>query len=282
METLAPISVMVPAVSGVAQAAPRVAPAPVRDDRVRALARKLDGFAPLAEQDRAALAGLIGYVRPVERHVVLVEQDCVADHALIVFAGFASRYTRRMSGRRQILAYLLPGDLCDRGALHGYPLDHVIETLTNCWVAKVPRAAYLDLLGRHPRIALALQRARLAEEATAREWIANIGLRSGLERTAHLLCELQERLSLIGQVSEDQFDLPLTQVDLADTLGLSSVHVNRVLQALRRDGLIALRGGRLRILAPRRLRHLAEFEAGYLFRWPAVSGLTEAHFLRGR
>ncbi len=81
---------------------------------------------------------------------------------------------------------------------------------------------------------------------------------------AHLLCELLERLGSIGAVEAGQFDMPLTQADLADTLGLSSVHVNRVLQTLRRDGLIALRGRRLRILAPRQLRELAEFEAGYL------------------
>ncbi|ACA15754.1 transcriptional regulator, Crp/Fnr family [Methylobacterium sp. 4-46] len=263
METLATITVMDPAGSGVAQVPPQVSPAPEADSPVCALARKLDGFAPLSVQDRAALEGLTGYVRPVERHTVIVEQDSVANHALIVFAGFASRDKRRASGRRQIVAYLVPGDLCDRGVLHNYPLDHTIETLTHCLVAKVPRVAYFDLLGRHPRIALALQYARLAEEATAHEWVANVS-RSGTERMAHLLCELLERLGSIGQVSDGQYDLPLTQVDLADTLGLSYVHVNRVLQALRRDGLISLRGPRLQILAPQRLRQLAEFEAGYL------------------
>ncbi|MGT2489000.1 Crp/Fnr family transcriptional regulator [Methylobacterium oryzae CBMB20] len=125
----------------------------------------------------------------------------------------------------------------------------------------MPRAAYLELLGQHPRIALALQRAKLAEEATAHEWMANIGMRSGPERMAHLLCELLERLGSIGEVAAGQYDMPLTQIDLADTLGLSSVHVNRVLQALRRDGLITLAGRRLRIVAPRQLRELAEFEA---------------------
>lgn len=264
MEMTAPICEINPTVSGGARLLRSPAPAPGDDGLASALARKLDGVAPLTEQDRAALAGLTGYARPVERHTVLLEQAGVADHALIVFAGFASRCKRRMSGQRQIIAYLVPGDLCDRGALHGYPLDHAIETLTRCRIAKVPRAVYLDLLGLHPRIALALQHARLAEEATAHEWIANIGMRSGLERTAHLLCELLERLGSIGQISDGQFDLPLTQVDLADTLGLSSVHVNRVLQTLRRDGLISLRDRRLRILAPRRLRELAEFEAGYL------------------
>lgn len=262
METFAPLTIKDPAVTERARAPWR----PVSEEigPVCALIRKLDGYAALTEEDRAALAGLGAYARTIERYAVLVEQECVADHALIVLTGFASRYKRRVSGRRQILAYLIPGDLCDRGALYGYPLDHTIESLTRCQVAKVPRGVYLDLLERHPRIALALQRARLAEEATAHEWMANIGMRSGPERLAHLLCELLERHGSIGQVSEDQFDLPLTQADLADTLGLSSVHVNRVLQALRRGGLITLRGRCLRILAPRRLRELAEFEAGYL------------------
>ena len=264
MQTIVPITELACDVPGAARAPLPSAPAPDGSGTGCALARKLDGFGPLTEEDRAALAGLAGYVRPVERRVVLVEQDCAADHALVVFAGFAGRHKRRASGRRQILAYLLPGDLCDRGALHGYPLDHAIETLTHCRIARIPRAAYLDLLENHPRIAFALQRARLAEEATAREWIANIGMRSGLERAAHLLCELLERLGSIGRVSDGQFDLPLTQVDLAEALGLSSVHMNRVLQSLRRDGLIVSKGRHLRILAPRRLRQLAEFEAGYL------------------
>ena len=262
METVVPIAVMDPTVSG--RVRPRRRTAPEGVDPISALIRKLDGFAPLTEPDRAALVGLARYVRPVERHTVLVEQDGVADHALVVFAGFVSRYKRRASGRRQILAYLIPGDLCDRGALHGYPLDHTIETLTRCRIAKVPRTAYLELIGEHPGVALALQRAKLAEEATAREWMANIGMRSGPERMAHLLCELLERLGSIGPVAAGQFDMPLTQTDLAETLGLSSVHVNRVLQALRRNGLITLQGHRLQILAPRQLRELAEFEAGYL------------------
>jgi CRP-like cAMP-binding protein len=262
METVVPITVTDPAVSG--RVRPPRPPAPEEGGPASALIRKLDGFAPLADSERAALVGLTRYIRPVERHTILVDQDGVADHVLIVFSGFASRSKRRASGRRQILAYLIPGDLCDRGALHGYPLDHTIEALTPCRIARVPRTAYLELLGQHPRIALALQRAKLAEEATAHEWMANIGMRSGPERMAHLLCELLERLGSIGEVAAGQFDMPLTQIDLADTLGLSSVHVNRVLQALRRDGLITLGGRRLRIVAPRQLRELAEFEAGYL------------------
>ncbi|GAN48738.1 Crp/Fnr family transcriptional regulator (plasmid) [Methylobacterium radiotolerans] len=262
METVVPMTVTDTAVSR--RIRPPRPSAPVGSEPRSALIRKLEGLAPLTVPDRAALAGLTRYVRPIARHTALVEQDGVAEHALIVAAGFAGRLKRCASGRRQILAYLIPGDLCDRGAIHGYPLDHTIETLTPCRIAEVPRAVYFDLLDRHPGIALALQRAKLTEEATAREWMANIAMRSGPERMAHLLCELLERLGSIGETAAGQFDMPLTQRELAETLGLSSVHVNRVLQVLRRDGLITLRGRRLRILAPRQLRQLAEFEAGYL------------------
>ena len=264
MVMTAPITEITPTLPVATRLLPRSSPAPREDGLVCALARKLDGFAPLTEQDRAALVGLSGYAQPVERHTVLLEQEDVADYALIVFAGFCRPVQAPNVRPAPHHRLSRPGDLCDRGALHGYPLSHGIETLTRCRIAKVPRAAYLDLLGHHPRIALALQHARLAEEATAHEWMASIGMRSGLERMAHLLCELLERLGAIGRISNGQFDLPLTQVDLADTLGLSSVHVNRLLQTLRRDGLIALRQRRVRILAPRRLRELAEFEAGYL------------------
>ena len=226
--------------------------------------RRLAGLIPLTAQDQAALEGLMVHIKPVDPHTVLVEQECVSDHALVIFAGFACRHKRRGSGRRQIVSFLLPGDQCDRGAVDGYSIDHTIETLTRCRVAKVPRAIYLDVLDRHPRVALALQRARLVEEAVAREWMVSLGTRSGVERTAHLLCELMERLGSIGQASDGCYDLPLTQGDLADALGLSNVHVNRSLQVLRRGGLILLKGGHLQILAPRRLCQLAEFEARYL------------------
>jgi CRP-like cAMP-binding protein len=235
-----------------------------------ALTRRLDVFVALTAQDRAALNGLIGTVRPVPAQTVLADQDSVSDHALVLVEGFAGRCKHRRGGQRQIVAYLVPGDVCDRGVRHGYPLDHAIVALTPCRVAQVPRVTYLDLLGRQPCVALALERAKLAEEATAREWLLNLGARSGLERMAHLLCELLVRLRTIGWASRRQYDLPLTQRDLADTLGLSSVHVNRVLQTLRRDGLISLQGRCLRVLAPGRLRQLAEFEPGYLRpSWPA-------------
>lgn len=119
-----------------------------------------------------------------------------------------------------------------------------------------------------------LQHAKLAEEATTREWMARVGMRLGLERTAHLPCEHLERLGSIGRISGGQLELSSTQVDLADTLGLPSVHVNRMLQTLRRDRLISLKGHRLRIFALRRLHERSEFETGYLERPPGCTLVT--------
>lgn len=272
MNILAQITSFDPVVTPAARV-PRHSREEEHDSGPCTFASRLAGLIPLTLQDLAAIDGLIGYARPVERHTMLLDQGCVADHALVILDGFACRHKRRMSGRRQIVSFLLPGDHCDRGAVHAYPLDHAIETLTQCRVAKIPRATYLDLLGQHPRLALALQRAKLVEEAMAREWIASLGMRSSIERMAHLLCELMERLGSIGQASDGHYDLPLTQVDLADALGLSSVHVNRSIQFLRRDGLIALNRRHLQILAPRRLYELAEFEAAYLSHSPLGTGL---------
>lgn len=159
METVVAITMTNPAGPGRVRPPRRTAPEGV--DAVSARIRKLDSYAPLTEPERAPLVSLARNVRTVERHAILVEQDDVADQALIVSSRFAGRYKRRASGRRQILAYLIPGDFCDRGALQGYSLDHTIETQTRCRIARVPRAAYLALIGQHPGIALALQRAKL-------------------------------------------------------------------------------------------------------------------------
>jgi CRP-like cAMP-binding protein len=143
-------------------------------------------------------------------------------------------------------------------------MDHGIVALTPAAVAFIPHAVIEQLPLRRPELARALWWATLVDEAVLRAWIVNIGRRDAFEGVAHLLCELHVRLRHVGLVQDHSFDLPLTQEDLADALGLTPVHTNRVLQRLRSEGLITLRGGHLTILDAEGLRRAAGFDPNYL------------------
>ena len=226
--------------------------------------RKLARIAPLAAVDRAALERACGRARRYGPHTELVRQGEVPDSAIVILQGFAGRYRHRSSGACQILAHLVPGDVCDPGLAYPRAMDHVVGTLSSCSVARIPRETWLGLLAQHPAVAHALNLARLVDEAVAREWLISVGRRSARERLAHLFCELHARLAAVGLTSGYGFDLHLTQVGLSDTTALTSVHVNRTLREMRREGLIALKGRRFVIHEPERLRAIAEFDGAYL------------------
>ena len=161
------------------------------------------------------------------------------------------------------MAYLGPGDLCD---LHVYLLDHMdhsVGTLAECQVVDVSRSSIQQLLGR-PAIAKAMLMGTMVDEGTLREWLVNIGQRQAEPRVAHLLCELLARLRSVGLVSDDRYTLPLTQVELADTMGVTPVHMNRVLQSLRRKSLISLEGDQLTVLNAKGLEQEAGWNPNYL------------------
>jgi CRP-like cAMP-binding protein len=224
---------------------------------------KLDRFGPLPEADRALLRAITADSRWVTAPSDLIRQDEPADGAFLVLDGFACRYKLRKTGMRQITAYLIPGDICGLDAAALAWSDHAVGTLSACRVARLAPEAIEPLLASRS-LAAALQMSRRIDAAVARAWLVSIGRRSAIERLAHLFCELHVRMRAVGLVSEDGFPLPITQIDLADTTGLTSVHVNRSLQDMRREGLIELRKRRLRILDLPRLRALAEFDPAYL------------------
>lgn len=226
--------------------------------------RRLGAYVELSRGDIRELDELAAIGRRFPAQTALLHEYDVPESAILVLEGFACRYKFLPNGRRQITAYLLPGDIFEPDLDFRLPLDCALATLTACRLSLIPRSSYEDLIGRRPRISLALQMARLTEAATLREWIANLGSRSGPERLAHLLCELLFRLQATGHASENQFDFPITQADLADTLGMSCVHINRVLQKLRRDGLIELSGRKVTILKFDGLKALAEYDSSYL------------------
>lgn len=228
------------------------------------LVRKLERFVPLSDADHAALEGLSAPVETVSAHKDLVEEGDTPKGVLLVLEGMAYRYKMRKNGARQIVAYLLPGDMGDLDAALLDEMDHGISTFSACKLVWIKPAALGDVRSTHPAIADAMRISTLVDEATLREWLLNVGGRSSIERVAHLFSELLHRLQVVGLVTENTYALPISQAELGDTTGMSNVHVNRVLMELRRRGLIELSGRSLTILNRRELERLAEFKANYL------------------
>ena len=227
------------------------------------LIRKLEAFGPLPAADRRHIEAVAAPAQKLEADVdIITEGDRPRDVTLIL-SGFACRYKLLSNGERHIVAFLLPGDICD---LHAFTLDvrdHNVGTLTAAWITKLAQRDVLALLER-PAIARALLITSLVEEATSREWLANIGQRPAEQRLAHLFCEWHLRLKAIGLTSDGGCELPVNQSQLGDTLGLSTVHINRSLQSLRDQGLITLKSRRLVIPDFEKLRRMTGFLPNYL------------------
>ncbi len=229
------------------------------------LIAKLGRIVPLSEEERKALLDLSAKVRVHHRGNDLISEGDKPDSVFLLLEGWAYRYKNLADGSRQIMAYLIPGDLCDIRIFLFEEMDHSIGLLSDARVVKIPSEDMLDLMDRYPRIERALMWSTLVDEATLREWLLNVGQRDALQRLGHLICELCVRLSVVNLVDEDEtFALPLTQGELADTTGMTTVHVNRSLQRLRKDGLIATNDGNLTILDFDRLAGLAGFDRTYL------------------
>ena len=226
--------------------------------------RKLENFAPLTADDRRTLCESISQVRSVGAHMDLVHEGDATESSNVFLSGFACRQKALPDGRRQITGYLLPGDICDIRQFLLRRMDHTISTLSPVRVGVIDRQVARDLVERHPRLSHALSCATLVEESISREWLLNIGQRTAIERLAHLFCEIFIRLRAVGLTEGDCCELPLTQAELADTLALSTVHINRTLQELRRQHVISIRSRSLVIHDLGLLQSIGLFEPDYL------------------
>lgn len=229
------------------------------------LVQKLRRFTRLSSSDEEALdAATRSNVSSLgAREDIIGEGDAPA-HVNLILSGWACRYKQLADGRRQITAFFVPGDLCDLRIFILKAMDHSIGTLTPVTFARLSRDAILELSDAHPRLSRALWWSGLVSEAIEREWIVNLGQRRATERCAHLMCELYLRLETVGLVNGQAFEWPLTQTELGEAAGLSTVHINRTLQELRASQLIELRGKTLRILDFERLKAAASFSSNYL------------------
>lgn len=234
------------------------------DDVTALLIRKLERFGVVSLEDRSILRRLSVPITPVGARMEVAREGERPDGVFVLLEGMACRYKLRANGTRQILAYLVPGDFCDIDIGLVERRDHAIGSLSACRFARMDFAPLGDLVAEQAPVIKTLRQANLVDEATLREWLVNLGSRSAIERIAHLFLELLMRLRAIGLARGDGYDLPVSQLDLADTTGLSTVHVNRTLQDLKRQGLIELRSRILMIRNVQRLTTLAGFDPRYL------------------
>ena len=223
---------------------------------------------------RPALQAGSSYTDPLLKIVVdekvvkarseVLRQGSVPQFLHLLLDGHAYRYKILSDGRRQIMAIMVPGDLCDLEAVMRGRADYGIGLFTTCTMGKIPIEKVATSVEFDPEMMQVLWGQSLRDDAIAREWMVSLGKRTAVERLAHLFCELEMRLKAVGHYRENEIDFHITQNDLADIVGLSKVHVNRTLQELRRTELIELHGGQLRVRDGAALRSLAGFDPTYL------------------
>lgn len=220
-------------------------------------------FPGLTDEERERLEAA-GHVRRIGAHGDIIRTGDAPRTVKIVLEGWVARYIDLPDGRRQILALMLPGDVCDANAFVFERMDHSLGALTPVRYAEIGRGDFERLMDECPNLAREMWRHELVTVSIQRQWTANIGQRMALERIAHLLCETLLRLQAVGLTEAGSCDFPLTQIEIADATGLTPVHVNRTLRVLREQGLAELRGRRLNLIDPEGLRAVAMFDPAYL------------------
>lgn len=226
---------------------------------------RLEAFTKLSAADKAGIARLSSRtVRRLSARQDLIKEGDEPRALYLLVDGWACRYKELPDGRRQMVAIFVPGDIFDLNLSVLRATDHSIASITPIRVAEVGRGDLEELLAQHPRVSQALRWNELVAIAVQREWTLNLGQRSAYERLAHLSCELYLRLRAVGLTRGTSFDFPLTQQDLGEATGLTSVHVNRTLKQLRADGLVELDRRMLRIPDLESLMRAAMFNPSYL------------------
>jgi len=225
---------------------------------------KLSSIAPLLQADTDALAGLPLRTRSLRAGEDIVLQGDSPTECCFVIDGLICRYILTSGGGTQIVSFHIPGDLPDRDSLHLPHLDHSIAAISQARVAFIPHEALQDLATRFPNIAVALWRDAVIDAGVFRQWLASLGRRNAKQRVAHLICEVFSRMADLGLADGDHFRFPVTQSQLGDALGLSSVHINRTLQELRAEKLIVWNGPVVTIPSLEDLSEAGEFDPSYL------------------
>jgi CRP-like cAMP-binding protein len=238
---------------------------PSADHVLLKMVRKLETRSVLDDGDRAAIMALPYFLRTYEAPAyVLREGEPPRKHCSFIVSGLAFRQKLAATGARQIVSIHMAGDFLDLQHLFLNRSDHSVQALSRMETAEIERAALQELVLRRPAIGRAMWIDALVDASIFREWILNVGRRDAKARIAHLLCEVSVRMEAAGLTDGEGYQLPLTQEQLGDAVGLTSVHVNRTLRVLAEEGLVVRDRRHVRFDDIARLRSVADFSALYL------------------
>lgn len=228
------------------------------------LAKKLGIFVDLQLDDLDVIGEWSADRRTLPARHTFIRQGDRPRATCLMLEGWGYRYKTLRNGKRQVLGFLLPGDMCDRHAFILDRADHDIVMLTEAVVASITKDQILSAVETHPRLTSALWWTTLVDEGIARAWLVNLGQRSAIARVASLFCELWLRADMIGLTKNDGFALPVTQEQLGEAVGITTVHVNRMLRELRDLGLVEFSNKQAVIPDVGQLMTLADFDPTYL------------------
>lgn len=229
------------------------------------LTNKLSVFTGLTPGERRWIAQSESNPEVVQKGAEIISASQNDDYVVVLLSGWACRYKLLPDGRRQILSIVLPGDFIGlRAGLFGMS-DHSVAALNECVIAKIPLENFIDVFSVNPRLAMIISWSTAREETMMVERLVSLGARNAYERMAQLLLEIWQRLKTVGAVQKGRaFNFPLTQEDVADLLGLSVVHTNRTLRALRHDKLIDYDNTSIQLLKPNQLVKVCSFDNNYI------------------
>jgi CRP-like cAMP-binding protein len=216
-------------------------------------------------EEERALRAAVSETRDLPADLTFIRRNQELDHSTVLLEGMLCRYKDLRNGERQVTELHVAGDFADLHSFTLKKLDHEIMTLTACKVALVPHENLKRITEGFPHLARVLWFMTNLDAAIHREWAVSLGRRDAVSRLAHLFCELQVRLEIVGLAAPDGYDLPLTQTELSECTGITPVHVNRSLRVLREDGVLDVRNRRVTILDRGKLERAAEFDPSYLY-----------------
>jgi CRP-like cAMP-binding protein len=229
------------------------------------LLMKLEQFTAFQPSERMRLDELLNYPKKTfARGKDIISQGDKVDNIHLILSGLATRSKTIRDGGRQLMAFLVPGDLCDVEVFILEAMDHDVIALSDTTCVLIPAIEMERLLTESSSITRAMWWSTMTDSAVLREWIVNHGQRDALERLAHIFCELLIRYRIVGGTTDDSVPFPLTQEELADATGMTPVHVNRMLGQLKSEGLIDLNSKTLTVLDFERLKEMAQYDVSYL------------------